>query len=361
VPTVIASLTASRRGRALVAVAGLASAFAAGAVPLAPKASATPTVTTLSTAYTNPSQLAVHAGGRILVTDGRYLREVGKPAALAVGPKGGEIAGVALDASGGTYAYASSAWKRTDTWLTIVGTGTIKASLMAYERRYNPDRGTQYGVAHPSKCVRDAFRALDGGPAGYTARVASHPVAVANSGSTWYVADASANDIMKVDSRGRVVRFAVLPRQPFVFTKRVVSALNMPSCVVGVTYYAEPTPTDVEVGPGGTLYVTTLPALYDLGQSGSVYRIDGRTRSVKRLVSGFAGAANVAVTPAGTVYVAERLTGRISVVVSGRSRPYLSLPGVTAVEAVGTTLYAAVAAPVSMGVQKGPGRIVRIG
>jgi hypothetical protein len=202
---------------------------------------------------------------------------------------------------------------------------------------------------------------LDGGAAGYTARVASHPVAVANSGSTWYVADASANDILKVDSRGRVVRFAVLPRQPFVFTKRVVSALNMPSCVVGVTYYAEPTPTDVEVGPGGNLYVTTLPALYDLGQSGSVYRIDGRTRSVKRLVSGFAGAANVAVTPAGTVYVAERLTGRISVVVSGRSRPYLSLPGVTAVEAVGTTLYAAVAAPVSMGVQKGPGRIVRIG
>jgi hypothetical protein len=118
----------------------------------------------------------------------------------------------------------------------------------------------------------------------------------------------------------------------------------------------------VAVGPDGSLYVTTLPALYDLGQSGSLHRVDPRTRRVTRLTSGFVCAVNVAVTSAGTVYVAERLSGKISVVrSSGLIRPYLSLPGVTAVDAVGTTLYASVAAPVSMGVKTGPGRIVRIG
>jgi hypothetical protein len=357
VRTVNWPLSASRSAVALGAVVGLTLA----GVVLAPPATATPTVTTLSTAYTNPSQLAVHSSGRILVTDGRYLTEAGRSGSLAVGSKGGDVAGVALDASGGTYAYGSSAWKRTDTWLTIVGEHTVKASLMAYERRYNPDRKTHYGVVRPSKCVRDAFHALDGGAAGYTGRVASHPVAVANAGSSWYVADSAANDILEVDAKGGVAKVALLPRRAFVFTKRVVSALGMPSCVIGVKYYAEPTPTDVAVGPDGSLYVTTLPALYDLGQSGSLYRVDPRTRRVTRLTSGFAGAVNVAVTSAGTVYVAERLTGKISVVrSSGLIRPYLSLPGVTAVEAVGTTLYASVAAPVSMGVKTGPGRIVRI-
>jgi hypothetical protein len=356
--TVIAALTASRRARAVVAVVGLV----LGAVALAPPAGATsPTVTTLSTRFTNPSQLAVHQG-RILVTNGRYLTQVGRAGALAVGPQGGDVTGVAFDASGQTYAYGSSARGHTDTWLTVVGERTVKASLMAYERRYNPDRKTQYGVPNASGCVRAAFKALDGRAASYTGRVASHPVAVVNAGPIWYVADSAANDVLKVNASGHVSGLVPLPRQPFVFTKRMVSALGMPSCVTGVTYYAEPTPTDVEVGPDGTVYVTTLPALYDLGQSGSLYRIDPRTRKITRMTSGFAGAASVAITSAGQVYVAELLSGKISVVrSSGLIRPYLSLPGVTALTAVGNTLYAAVAAPVSMGVTTGPGRIVRIG
>jgi hypothetical protein len=296
------------------------------------------------------------------VTEGWHLKQMGRSGSLAAGPVGGDLTGVALDASGKTYAYGSSTKRHTDSWLTIVGARTVKASLMAYERRSNPDRTTQYGVPHPSACVRAAFKALDGGPASYTGRVASHPVAVANAGSSWYVADSTANDVLKVDASGRVTKVAVLPRQPFVFTKKVVSALGMPSCVTGVTYYAEPTPTDVEVAPDGLVYVTTLPGLYDLGQAGSLYRIDPRTGSVIRLTSGFAGAVNVAVTSTGQVFVAEGLSGQVSVVrSSGVIKPYLSLPGVTALEAAGTTLYAAVAAPVSMGIRTGPGRIVRIG
>jgi hypothetical protein len=345
----------------MLALVSLTPAAAAASAPAAMRATPAPTVTTISTRFPNPSQLAVHSSGRILVTQGRYLTQVGRPGSLAVGPQGGDVDGVALDASGLTYAYGSSAWRHTDTWLTIVGARTVKASLKTYERRYNPDRTTHYGVLRPSKCVQDAFRALDGGAAGYTGRVDSHPAAVANAGPVWYVADSAADDVLRVDAKGNVAKVALLPPRAFVFTKKVVSALGMPSCVIGVKYYAEPTPTDVEVGPDGSLYVTTLPALYDLGQSGALYRIDPRTRRVTRLTSGFAGAVNVAVTSEGTVYVAELLSGKISVVrSSGLIRPYLSLPGVTAVEAVGTTLYAAVAAPVSMGVRTGPGRIVRI-
>jgi sugar lactone lactonase YvrE len=187
-------------------------------------------------------------------------------------------------------------------------------------------------------------------------------VGVASSGTNWYVADSGGNDVLRVYGTGRVRTIAVLPRQPFTFTRRVVTGLGMPSCVVGARYQAEPAPTDVEVGPDGTLWVTTLPQLYDLGQLGSLYRVDPRTGRARRFATGFEGATNVAVTASGKIFVAERLSGRIAAVrASGRWSTHLTLPGVLGVEAVGEVLYASVAAPVSMGVRTGPGRIVRIG
>jgi len=342
---------------ASLAASGLVTALV---VATAPPATAAPEVTTLSTAYVDPTQLAVR-GDRVLVTDGRRLTEVGRSRALAQVASGGDVAGVALG-PGTAYAYGSSNRGRTDTRLTIVGSRTVVARLSAHERRYNPDRRVVYGVQGASKCVRDAFKALDGGAAAYTGRVGSHPAAVANSGANWYVADSVGNDVLRVYASGQVRTIAVLPRQPFTFTRRVVTGLGMPSCVVGARYQGEPAPTDVEVGPDGMLWVTTLPQLYDLGQPGSLYRIDPRTGSVRRFATGFQGATNVAVTASGKIFVAERLSGRVAAVrSSGRWSTYLALPGVLGLEAVGETLYASVAAPESMGVRTGPGTIVRIG
>ncbi len=65
-------------------------------------------------------------------------------------------------------------------------------------------------------------------------------------------------------------------------TKESAAALELPDCVVGVTYAFEPVPTDVEVGKDGYLYVTTLPggpespALGARGSSGRSTRIPAR-------------------------------------------------------------------------------------
>ena len=207
----------------------------------------------LTSCYVNPQRLAVH-GTQILVTDGDRLTVVGRSMALAAGPLGGDVTGVALDAAGTTYAYASSTANHADTRLTIVGPDgrRVTASLSAYERAHNPDRTITYGVPRPSACVRKAFKALDGGPAGYAGRVDSHPVAVAGAGTTWFVADAGANAVLRVDAAGTVSLVNVLPHQPFRFSSQTVRALGLPSCVVGATYYAEAVPTDLDVGPGAT-------------------------------------------------------------------------------------------------------------
>lgn len=395
-----------RRRLAAVAAGGVAGSCLLGLLALpASVASAAPRVTTLSRAYVDPLQLAVQ-GGRILVADGDRLTEVGRSGTLASGPRGGDVSGVAFappaDGSAGApgsgtgsgsgsgtgtgsgigsgtgtgsgtgpgappaavYAYTSSTASHADTRLTIVaadGTRVI-ASLSAFERRNNPDRRVHYGVDRPSACVRKAFTALDGKPAGYLGRVDSHPVAVAGGAGIWYVADAAANAVLRVDAAGKVSLVKVLPPQPFRFSARLAKAVGLPSCVAGVPYQAEPVPTDVEVGPDGTLYVTTRPGLYDLGQRGSVYRLSPGSGRLVRVAGGFAGAANVAVTSRGVIYVAELLTGRVCVVRStGRFAVYVNLPGVAGLEADGDRLYASVLAPVSQGIRTGPGRIVRIG
>ncbi|MGO1933184.1 MAG: ScyD/ScyE family protein, partial [Cellulosimicrobium funkei] len=77
----------------------------------------------------------------------------------------------------------------------------------------------------------------------------------------------------------------------------------------------EPVPTDVEVGPRGVLYVTTLPGGPEdasLGARGAVYTVDPWRGAVRRLATGFLGATNLAVSGDGTVYVAELFGGKVS-------------------------------------------------
>ena len=51
---------------------------------------------------------------------------------------------------------------------------------------------------------------------------------------------------------------AVLPAGEVKVTTEIASASSLPKCSQGKTYKVEPVPTDVEVGPDGNLYVTTL-------------------------------------------------------------------------------------------------------
>jgi hypothetical protein len=132
-----------------------------------------------------------------------------------------------------------------------------------------------------------------------------------------------------------------------------------------VTYNFESVPTDVESGPHGMLYVSTLPGGPEdpsFGARGSVYRVNPRTGHATLVATGFAGATNIAVDPAGQIYVAELFAGRISVISPhGTVRPLVDLPNVAAVEYSGGKLYASTMAPTDeTGTPTGPGTIVRI-
>ena len=92
-------------------------------------------------------------------------------------------------------------------------------------------------------------------------------------------------------------------------------------------YIFEPVPTDVEVGPDGKLYVTTLPGGPEdpsLGARASVYRVDPKTGNVKKVVSGLLSATGLAVGKNGKMFVAELFRGRIAQVKPGGEPKRLS-------------------------------------
>jgi hypothetical protein len=351
----------------------LAAVVTALAVPLSGQAMASgsshgPTVKVLSTKPVFPFQLAAANGG-VLVADGATstVTRLFTNTVVAHGPQPGEIAGVAVDPTTNVMAYTSTDYSTGATSLTIKphSAKPVVASLSTFEKTRNPDQHVFYGVRHPSQCVTDALSGL-GAPVSYKGQVDSHPYSVTSLGhGSWAVADAAGNDILKVDAKGHVSVIAVLPAQPHTVTAGEASALGLPHCVVGVTYRFEAVPTDVEVGPGGMLYVSTLPGGPEgpaLGARGSVYVVNPWTGTSHRIATGFLGATNVAVSPGGSVYVAELFAGQISVVRNGAPKKLVSLPGALAVEwASRGVLYASTIAPTDdQGNPTGTGSVVRI-
>ena len=92
---------------------------------------------------------------------------------------------------------------------------------------------------------------------------------------------------------------------------------------MGLDYWFEPVPTDVELGPDGWLYVSSLPGGPEdgsLGAQGRVYKVNPKTGKVKIVADGFISTVDVAVASNGDVYVAELFTGRIKQIKAGSSK-----------------------------------------
>ena len=195
------------------------------------------------------------------------------------------------------------------------------ANLGKYEETKNPDGEVVYGFRNlPEECEVPPFLEA------YNGIVESHPYATTQvSGGRTFVADAAGNTILKLSKGGRLSTVAVLPAQPLVVTEAVIEALaaqevELPECTLGRTMYLEPVPTDVEQGPDGKLYVTTLPGGPEdpsLGARGSVYRVDPKTGKAKKVVSGLLSPTGIAVGQTGKMYVAELFKGRIAQVKPG--------------------------------------------
>ena len=189
------------------------------------------------------------------------------------------------------------------------------ADLWKFEENRNPDGEVIYGLRGlPDDCeVPPDFQP-------YPGIVESHPYATAQEGGRTYIADAAMNAILKYGANGGLSTVAVLPAQGLEVTAEVAEGFGLPECAVGLTYYFEPVPTDVEVGPDGKLYVTTLPGGPEdpsLGARASVYRVDPKTGKTKKVAAGLLTATGLAVGATGKMFVAELFRGRIAQVKPG--------------------------------------------
>ncbi|MFF1385844.1 ScyD/ScyE family protein [Arthrobacter sp. NPDC058288] len=228
---------------------------------------------------------------------------------------------------------------------TIAADGTQKTfgDLAALENEKNADGHVTYGFEDlPDGCAAQLPPDV---PASYTGAVDSHPYGIALSGNTVYVADAGANSIVTVDAySGDTETLAVLPPRPFVITADVASTLNLPGCVVGLTYNFEPVPTDVAVGPDGWLYVSVLPGGPEnpaLGARGAVYRVNPDNGRVRLFADEVLSPTGLALDDDGDVYVAS-LFGEGVLRIDGKDSQRTVLAGkLTADVALkGSTLYA---------------------
>lgn len=222
----------------------------------------------------------------------------------------------------------------TDTVLNTItrdGSPLQSVSLLDYEAANNPDEINLYGVIEPGEC-QDAVDALSDflGPAAYPGQVESNPYAVTfDRDGARVVADAAGNSVLRVNRQGTTSTIAVLPPVPQTmtqdFTDGTIAQINdvlesmgepllptdaLDACV-GSTYQGNPVPTDVEIGPGGHYYVSSLPGAPEAPGTGSVFRINRWSGAVTQVASGFTGAVDLAVRGE-RVYVAEVFAGQVS-------------------------------------------------
>lgn len=267
-----------------------------------------------------------------------------------VNGNGDEIS--AVSTRGDTVYYAQLDGDHTRAKLMSVTKGKAPvtvADLWAHENTKNPDKVNTYGfVGLPASCAAKFPAEM---PASYTGIVDTHPYASLATKDGVYVADAGMNAILKVGYNGRVSTVAVLPpTAPVVATAAIVEQFGFPACAAGYKYRFEPVPTDVEVGPGGWLYVTSLPGGPEdasLGARGSVVKVNPWSGKVVPFASGLVGATGLAVSPkTGVVFVAEMFggaqgTGQVSVVLPWGKRAVTAFPvsSPAAIELVGTSIY----------------------
>lgn len=298
---------------------------------------------------TTPLGFAVASDGTLYVAEafaGRLTQVTanGDHTEIASAPPGSGTAGVATTTNGWVYYTLTLPPERgtpPETALARVkpgGTPQILASLSDYEEQNNPDADNVYGLLKKNKCFYDAKALSDFlGPPRYKGGIESNPYAVADDvygGAV--VADAAGNSIVRVLD-GKVSTVAVLPPIKQILDKptlrKEVRRINrklerqgkdriprssLDTCI-GKPYASNPVPTDVEVGPDGNYYVSTLPGFPEAAGTSRVFRINALSGAVRTVAKGFTGGVDLAVAEDGTIYVAELFAFQVSRIDPGDS------------------------------------------
>ena len=276
--------------------------------------------TPLAKRLVSPLSLAVAPDGT------RYFSEnfigklrVQKPGGLVntlfKAKKGAEVG--AVSESGGVVTFAVSRGNNEKGKIKRIdanGRVTTLANTAAHERSDNPDQKYRYGFRGLSgSCKRSLPDFLQ--PSSYRGIIETHPYATTTFGGVTYVADAGANAIFAISSAGDIRTVGAVPPAMVKVTRKGAAANGLPRCTVGKTYAFESVPTDVEVGPDGTLYITSLPGGPEdgsLGKQGRVLRMNPVTGGATEVAGGLASPTGLAVAANGDILVAELFRGRIS-------------------------------------------------
>ncbi|MEO6512775.1 MAG: ScyD/ScyE family protein [Nocardioides sp.] len=337
--------------RTMRSLALLSTAAMAGSLALASPAQAAPQRAdgeTLASHMVSALSLAVAKDGTVYAADnfrGSLVALKGKAAPYQVyqsTEKNAEVGAVSTYAKNVTFTITGQKklvmqWKQGDAKAHML------ANVGAYEAKKNPDKGQAYGLVNPSaECVA-SWPVKQAGPPTYTGVVDSHPYSTYTTSKGVYVGEAAGNDILWIDNAGKIKTIAVLPTTDVVISAAASAELKIPACA-GATYRLEPVPTDVELGPDGWLYVSSLPGGPEsaaLGANGRVYKVNPKSGKVKMVATGFVGTVDLAVANNGDIYVAQLFAGEISKIKSGSSTPKtflkVNMPG--AVEWTKDALY----------------------
>ena len=264
-----------------------------------------------------PLSVAVDNDGTIYVSQnfaGMLTKKApdGDPHTIFTAANGGEVGAVSVEDGVVTFGTTvSGAIQQGRLWQKA---GNAPAALLLnttkYETKHNPDGATKYGVFRISKsCRAKAPKKLGK----YFGQVDSHPYASDMDGDTTYLADAGGNDILKVTDAGAST-VAVLPPTRIKITSERQKALGLPRCARDSVLRVEAVPTDVEVGPDGKLYVTSLPGGPEdesLGANGRVYKVDPATGDVTKMAGGLVSPTGIGIAPNGTAFVSLLFPGLV--------------------------------------------------
>lgn len=298
---------------ALLATAAIAGPAVAAPAPGAPE--------TRASGLPTPLGLAVASNGNAVIS-GNFagllssISKQGVATTLAAAP-GEEISAPAIDGSTVYYLRGSQDHTAADVYALSGGGSAHVADLAAFEANENPDQVNTYGFGDLDESCEALF---PNDPMNvltwphYPGQIDTHAYAATVAGGILYLADAGANAILAVDpGSGEVSTVAVLPpAAPIVVPAPIAAEFGWPDCAVGHEYRTEPVPTDVEQGPDGWLYVTSLPGgpeTPEFGPRGNVVKVNPATGEIVPVAGGFNGATDLAVAPNGTIYVAELFGG----------------------------------------------------
>ncbi len=333
-------------------------ATAASSAPSDRDAIARGLLSPLSAAVTNKDAVVYSAN---FAGDLFVKRPGERPKLLFHSKKGAEVGAVSVDRGGVWFVHGFTLMRRT--WR---GDVNRIADLRTYEQTENPDGDVTYGAPTLSQdCVDQWPTGPDAIPPVYDGIVDAHPYGTAAIGRPAYVADAAGNTILRVRRDGSVKTVAVLPPIPVEITADIADAIGAPDCAIGEDYLFEPVPTDVEVGPDGLLYVSSLPGGPEDGSvPGGVFTVDPANGDVEQIATGLVSATGLDVAANGDVYVSELFAGKITRIAAGHGAQstFVRVPFPAAVEVKGDHVYATVNALSGLSGQPGDvpaGKVVR--